>query len=683
MGLRLFPEAVLRSAGLPMRLLDDMVDDATVAEVDRDGARAAERAVAHADAALSALCATEAFQRAVALSHPDVLRHAVLSIAEGAGRRHRKRARTATALAQRLTTKNDTANGYGPMDRVALGGEPDLAQPVARADRGAEQAGFVSAWVAERIADAVAADPELAGRLPDRLVAAVEVTEYGLAAGDRRIRLTDAERGAVGQLARGDVGCEPAALDRLRRAGLVVRRLDIRPATVDPLGRLADDLRAVPGGQRWAGELDALRALAQRVADAPWRAQQAFVAELTRRVTALTGSLPERARGRFYTDRDVLYQEGRGAAAAYGVGGRLYERLVAGLEPVARLAAYYGRAQHLDHGDALRAVVGDREIGMVELMARLAAAPGWQHGVPARRAGVLTAQLGERWCRTGRLDRGELDALPGGAALDGVTEPAIFSPDVMLADGPEPGLVIGEVHSGLHTFGLFECFWPDNGSAAWAAGHTRLPDRWAQLVAPRSQGKAFIAELPVRSIEFRARAVRPGAVGLGAVRIRWDGPVPWLLLPGGERRLLVPGDQDNPLCRALSPGLALLPRLGAGDHTPRLSAGDVVVQRERWRVSVPAIERRDPAAQFARVRRWRRAIGLPERVFARPAGAPKPFFVDFRNPLLVDLFLHWAPAGADVELTEALPDRGQLWLRRGPERYTAELRISALWSADS
>jgi len=658
--LTLFPRAVLRTAGLPWSLLEPM---------NAEG----DHAVEQADAAMAELCATERFQRAVALSHPDALRNAVLPLAEGASRHRRKRLRTAAAMTQRLATKNDTANGYGPMDVVELGGLADLCQPAASADRCARQAGLVSAWVVERLAATIGKD--LAPALPDRLAVAIQLTAEGVSAGGRGIRLPAAEREALRRIGTLD-GPDPA-LHRLRAAGLVEQRPDIAPATTDPLRRLADELARIPAAKTWVGELMSLRELAQRVADAPWRAQGVLTGLLRARIEALTGPLPPRPAARFYTDREVLYQEGRGADGVYRVGGGLLHRITEGLLPVARLAACYGYAQFLDYSNALRTMTGDGEIGLVALMTAVAERPNWTEGMATPHTDEVLARLDRLWHNRTTVEpellAGALDGLP-------VSDLAMLSPDVMLTDRHE--IIVGELHAGLHTFGLFEHFWPDGADAAWAAEHTGLADTYAQIVAPRSQGKAFVPELPVRSIEFRSRATRPDPVPLGAVRVRWAAALPWLLMPDGQQRLLVPNDQSNPLVRALSPAMALLPPPAGKAHTPRLHAGQVIAQRARWRLDAPHLDRRDRTVQYGQLRDWQRANHLPDQVFVRRPGAPKPFFTDFRNPLLADVFAHWVPAATPVELSEALPAGDQLWLRRGNELFTAELRISALWGVN-
>jgi hypothetical protein len=663
--------AVLRSAGLPFRALHELTEPDLDSNVDRagdDAERAAERAVIVADEAITRLCRTEDFQRAVGLSHPEILRNAVLPIADGQTRRRRKRRRSVIAVVQRLAAKNDTANGYGPMDLVELGGPADLTQPVAAAGTCAQRAGLIGAWVVERIARTLEADPRL--QLPDRLVSTVRLHDDHLVVGQREIRLSQAEREALRQGTNGE-----AALGRLRRAGLVRRRVRMYPSCTDPLSLLLAELHRVPGAGEWIARLTALHHAAQRVADAPWRVQPELTRALRRDIEACTGPLPERPVGEFYTDREVLYQEGRGASHSYRIGGGLLERIQTGLGPVCDLAGRYGLARSRDLASAVRAIAERTEQGLVDLLTTLAETREWYRTTPSTRADELAASFGQRWAECGAVSSERLAEW-----LADWPEPdlTVLSPDVMLADET---VVIGEVHSNLHTFGLFEHFWPESGMRDWLREATSLPARCAQLVTSRSQGKAFLAELPVRSIEFGADALGENPVPIGEVRVRWDGDLPVLVLPGGEVRTLLPSDQANPLHLALSPHAGLLPRLGGPGHVRRLSVDGVVVQRERWSLPAPRIEAKEVASRYVALRRWKAANQLPDRVFVRTAQTPKPFYLDFGNPLLADLFPHWVSAGQTVELTEVLPRPGELWLERSGEFFTSELRMSVVREA--
>ncbi|WCD84107.1 hypothetical protein KPP03845_100427 [Streptomyces xanthophaeus] len=682
MNVDLSPVAILRSAGVPASVMDRLIEPELCALLDTATDSAAldhaRSAVAHADRELAALCHDPVIRDAAAVANADIHDNALVPFAEGAVRRRRKRARSVVALLQRLATKNDTAGGYGPMDLVRFGGVADLARPPATSGVCAERAGLVSWWVADLLAAAIRSDPAVAPLLPHRLASGVGRDGDHLLVGDRRIRISAQERAA---LASSPAAAGGDALPRLRRAGLVGPDLPVPAAHTDPLAAVIGSLAAAGGaGAVWAERLTELRELAQRTADAPAGAQRDLAAEVRRRVENITGALPERPRGRFYSDRDVLYQEGRGAAGEYGIGGNLLDRLRDGLDPVCRLAAVHGHQRFLDASAVLRERTGEGPLRLLDAMRHIGELGDLAGAADGGSAGRLREELGKLWPEEGGdLDPGRLAEL-----LDKwpASELSLLSPDLMLASGAdgsvhEARLVLGELHSNLQTFGLFEHFWPDSGMRDWFTGSGDLADRLVQFTAPRSQGKAFLAELPTRSIEVSAASARPSAVDFADVTVQWRGGVPLLVLPDGEQRTLVPGDPSNPLYLALSPHTGLMPALRSGPRVPELSAGGVVLQREQRRLPRPALGK-DLDERFVTMRRWRAAHALPERVFVRVAGQPKPFYVDFRNPLLVDLLAHWTAPGDELLLSPMLPGPDQLWLERGTDRFCAELRISAV-----
>lgn len=137
-------------------------------------------------------------------------------------------------------------------------------------------------------------------------------------------------------------------------------------------------------------------------------------------------------------------------------------------------------------------------------------------------------------------------------------------------------------------------------------------------------------------------------------------------------------------------------------YRPRITyRGRLILARRQWRVPFglfPARGKKELEADyFLRVERWRTELGLPQEVFlrvtplaaVRPRGpqtaekAPplrqhlyKPQYVDFRNPLLVDLFSRAAENLDNAMFTfeERLP-RGDQLLASDGARWATELVV--------
>lgn len=145
-------------------------------------------------------------------------------------------------------------------------------------------------------------------------------------------------------------------------------------------------------------------------------------------------------------------------------------------------------------------------------------------------------------------------------------------------------------------------------------------------------------------------------------------------------------------------------------HRPRVSyRGRLVLARRRWTLPqalFPGRDRRESeAGYFLRIQPWREDLGLPEEVFVRivdpgkervlpetmwpgllqgknpPGKIPglrdhlaKAQYIDFRNPLLVDLFSRMTEnlETFQVILEERLPGRDHL-IPWGEERFVTEM----------
>lgn len=125
-------------------------------------------------------------------------------------------------------------------------------------------------------------------------------------------------------------------------------------------------------------------------------------------------------------------------------------------------------------------------------------------------------------------------------------------------------------------------------------------------------------------------------------------------------------------------------------HRPRIVYADhIVVARRQWQIAqraFPSPAGNESAAAYAlRLDRWRRANGIPQQVFMRVQVARqknvaqdlyKPQYIDFGNPLLVELFGR-TPNGLtkfSVTLEECLP-APQDALAVGEEQYVTELIV--------
>jgi hypothetical protein len=302
-----------------------------------------------------------------------------------------------------------------------------------------------------------------------------------------------------------------------------------------------------------------------------------------------------------------------------------------------------------------------------------------------------------------RVDRGAVEDL---VRRHGLAEPAICNPDLMVAARSRADLaagrlrlVIGDLHamddhlSHGSIAPFVEQAFPDYRDEVLRRYRTLLgPGERLADVTQYHLNKTFPRiELDCWDVEANDRSPRPAGarLRLGELAVGLDGERLRLLAPGGALRLVVPPHawpmlRMNPFAVFGFPtdtdGAAVE---GAGrSHVPRIEVGDVVLQREFWRVSAAPIAAKDLDAEpgaFDRVQIMRAALGLPRHVFLRCPGEPKPVYCDLDAPLLVRQLTRMAgglPADATITVSEMLPTPGELWLDDGHGGRTSEIRYA-------
>jgi hypothetical protein len=132
-------------------------------------------------------------------------------------------------------------------------------------------------------------------------------------------------------------------------------------------------------------------------------------------------------------------------------------------------------------------------------------------------------------------------------------------------------------------------------------------------------------------------------------------------------------------------------RQGAVRILERLTAGNLVLARRRWVVSLGEELRREVAAgseedAFAALNRWRLDNRLPESLFwiekthyERVGTVHKPQYLQFTSPLFVEVFRSALHANGDpLTFEESLPAVGDLPHAPGGERRAVELQLDTL-----
>lgn len=140
------------------------------------------------------------------------------------------------------------------------------------------------------------------------------------------------------------------------------------------------------------------------------------------------------------------------------------------------------------------------------------------------------------------------------------------------------------------------------------------------------------------------------------------------------------------LSRLVDGGFRLL---RPSEHIPRIRIDNLVVWRESWSLPVSELEFafiKEREERYRSARSWAKRQDAPRFVFIRSPLETKPFYVDFDNPLYVDIFAKAVRRLADksnnqglIHMSEMLPTIEQTWLTDNEgNHYTSEFRMACL-----
>ena len=637
------------------------------------------------------LASAPGMQDAVFADSPDAL-DGLRAFAGGSAQPALRRA--AVRYVQRFCARCELASVGGPLNYGRL--DLDAPEPfVVRAAGGglaARRRVLVSYRAVQAIANAWARDPALAGLLrcyrsaraeppPDDPLAA-------LATGERTLESIAAELG---------IGVE-AAHQRARRAeagGWLRTGIRVPVTQGDPLAAL----RCLVAGSRLAREAGVLDAL-DLVED--WRVRfeaaelperEALLGEGERLIAALSRRPPRHAGGTGSDDRLCYTEQAIGNVDGFVVGGRFLEAIGPALEAALDVLA----TEAVDAREAQRRAVADlvAAAGGAVAADRLLDLPSPAGGDPGARwaavmaSGTCPVDMAPDALRRAGLVRDDLDRWP-----------LFCAPDLMLmpAPGADPErgpwqVMLAEVHHILPPSQLPGVPY-DPEPAATLRDLTARVSALAGGDVPALQGidrrnKARdFTPAGQRLLWLDWLAQEPGADGLrvaDCVVDTADGPDrPALRTPDGRRLALFPEYEDAEPSAGMLRALAL-PQMdkrpvAVGGHTPRVTVGPLIFQRERWNLGPadlpPCGAPEGSFAEYLAVWRWKTDMGMPDQVFARVRPDDRPLFLDFTSPLSVDTFLRDVAGVERLGVEEMLPALDRLWLHAGGEAYCSEIRLT-------
>ncbi|MEV2271294.1 lantibiotic dehydratase [Nonomuraea africana] len=704
------------------------------------------RALADGAAHTSALAADPLLREAVTWQNRNALitLDALLRGGPGQSRNRDRRARELMVAKywQRYCAKNETIGFFGPVTWTRI--EQDgPAATVAVGPRlvGRRQVSFED-WAVRAYAARLGQDPAFRRLLPVALRPHLTLEgRHLLRPAHPPLALSAAEAAVLalcdGRRAAATVAAEVAGQAGVRTetdALLLLGRLDERellswgddlPQGPDTEARLRALLTGIATehpsfdlGDAFAG-LDRLCAARDRVAAAAGDADalKGALDALDEEFTAVTGLPAQRRAGQTYAGRGLVYEDTvRDAEVRFG--GPLLEELAEPLALLLRAARWLTAALARAYGAALRELYEElrAEGAQVRLADVWFLAQGLLFGSGPRPVDEVAREFAERWAALFGLD--------GQQPADGPAELRFGSADLARTvaetfPADRPGWSSGRLHSPdlqicaesveaiergdyLVVLGEMHAAWPTFDCAVFTRAH---PD-------PESLRDAMAADLGPHRIRPLYPVDWPRYTG--RVSHSLDGPTDrqlgWTAAPGADPDRLLPTtavlvleEEDELVAQApdgrrwpLLEMFASLVSMHAVDgfkltgaathgHTPRVSIDRMVVARETWRTTVGATGLASAKGErecYLAVRAWRRAMGLPERVFVKLSTEIKPTYVDLSSPLYASLLCAMLRRAGDesarLVVTEMLPAPEQAWLADAEgRRYFTELRLHA------
>lgn len=695
--------------------------------------------------AIQAIARDPLFREAVTWQNRAAMREAVDALLEDSqdNSKTRQRQRLVAKYWQRYTVKNDSIGFFGPIawadvdpaiDSIALEHGPSL---VKRRVHRFEQ------WAIAALAEHVSAMPGvqtiftprrkpfswldgdtlmLGPPTPPRLLSKSDA--YLMRAADGSARARDIARAAAAspdESGLATVDDAYAALAQLGKFGFLSWGVEIPSDVDDAAAWLQHELKQLDDEEvrhKALAPLERLIAGLDRVAAAAGdvEALDRSIEALEKDFQDITGLASKRGHGKVYASRQIFYED-CARDVQLTIGARVLDALAGPMSLLLTSARWYTyeiarrfREEVRVLHRALREKHLEAQIPLgTFLNATKVLFPGDGAAVPPFVASVK-AELQQRWETLIGKDRlgGETGVVQ--LTTDELRERAMTvfaapgpgwprarycSPDVMIAADSVADVargnflaVLGETHCGANThLGRFAFRMHPEAEAVKAAWDA---DMQKPCVAPVPATTIRASHQPISDSDYHvelswARSRRPR----DHVHAAGD-----LVVEAVGERLLVRSrtggveyDIVEFMDQYLSNSAVDFHPFARKRHGSRVMIDGLLVNREQWHLDRSEFEQLLVGQdEIANVARWSRDLSLPRFVFGKVPHEPKPFFVDFASPILVDVLVRYLEKAESLSLSEMIPELDRLWLAdANGETYTSELRFvvvdPAAWSA--
>jgi len=517
-----------------------------------------------------------------------------------------------------------------------------------------------------------------------------------------------------------------AAFDRLREQGLLCATIEIPSGLAYPLRWLQASLHSFPDTvrNRWIPLLAALDETRVQYQNGDLAIRQQKRAYINMLFESTCKRASTRGEGTFYSDRSLLWEETERDWQHCDLGHPLLADITGDVLPVISILLDIECRRHRLRKAAvsawfLKAFPGELEVPLPYMLA-IAENDAELHQALQRVEDEVIGYGSElvQWLCQGNLACRHI-AIPRDmirARAESVDLlPCITNPDLMIgahsvmaANNGEYYLVLGELHTlqDLTVHVSSSIMHPDKAgaTAVSARQYARiLPGvTIAEPVLEHTDKTKVILPHALLQIEFSGRAMdvvpdgeellpSQGVLRAGDLRVRYAGNTLYLTAPGRDEIILTRTPVWSPYNRQSVLNIFTLPHCNRFEgqiysypsgctHFPRVTVGRLIIHRETWWMAPQPAWKKVTGYSldlWQKLRLWRTEQHMPEQVYVRFRDEPKPVFVDFRNPLLIDWFVRKAAtANRPACVTECLPEAEHLWLQDSRGHYSCEFRMT-------
>jgi hypothetical protein len=634
------------------------------------------------------------------------------------------------SYAQRFCTKNDTCSFFGPITWGQFSADQQDLVKVTHADGDwlGSRKTFFESWVIQRIIGQLNQQCPDANKMPLLLNAGCALVDDMLFYPLEKSRRLSGDMLNIVEVLQHQAYVYNAdtlqaklnsendiSLKRLIDAGIIKVGFALSPRAENPLQQLADKIVAAQlpteFSQQWLSLFTALETQRDAYARGSLAQRQTALVNLNNLLSGANVSL-SRSSGEMYVGRYPVYEDcGRDTQVSFNQ--TVKRHIAEDFAPLLSLYQWLTRVTAFELHQHWLVVwsqcCSQYDTEQINILSFLNALKPLQDDIRPQVQHRITTILRQSWAKVlstvdSKGDEVQLtvehftalmahlhEACPDAVHFE-VFGDAFHSPDFMLSASSQSALnagdyhlIIGEVHPAVHTLSqpVAAHFSPFNQQINAEVKSLFDTPRLILADTPTSYQRSHI-DWPI--IGNYHQLILPTGGGCVAPANQYAAGRAQVVLVDGRLRVTDRlGCFNQDLLGVHNTQLHQLLFDLAGDIIPRhdcrrMLFNQTVYKRRTWSFDPSGwpVPCKDELGLFVQWRLWKDEYKMPRWIFVKCDSEPKPFFVDFDNPLSLDALVSALKKASNIRVSEMLPDPNALWFADKRGKFCAEIRTSMI-----